>query len=161
VSSAFKDEFTVPDNYSMADVKSKVKAWNASPYGADYVMEVKHDRHILLTKTKHDMKLCFVPCVVPFISIPVMFLGLGAGPAGFFFGFIMWLIIVVVAELWAVYTFCLNPKKAEYEIMFSNETPIRVHVYASGEIAASAHEYKALRDTLYGGTRDQGVGLEF
>jgi hypothetical protein len=156
--SAFKDEFTVPDNYSMEDIKRRVRSWNASPLGEDYIMEVKSDRHIILTKAKHDLKLCFLPCIAPFAGIPVLFLFIGAGPSGFLFGLAVYLVLILTIEIWAVYKFCLNPKKAVYEIMFSNEMPIRVHVYASGEIAASAHEYRALRDSLYGGSGDQGMG---
>lgn len=159
--SAFKDEFTVPENYSMDDIKRRVKSWNASPVGSEYIMEVKSDRHIILSKAKHDMKICFIPCIAPFVLIPILFLFAGAGYSGFFFGLMVYLALVMAIEVWAVYKFCLNPKKAVYEIMFSNEMPIRVHVYASGEIEASAHEYRALKDSLYGGSRKEGIGLDF
>jgi hypothetical protein len=159
--SAFKDEFIVPDNYSMEDIKHRVKSWNASPLGEDYIMEVKSDRHIILTKAKHDLKLCFLPCIAPFVGLPILFLFVAAGPSGFLFGMAVYLVLILAIEIWAVYKFCLNPKKAVYEIMFSNEMPIRIHVYASGEIAASAHEYRALRDSLYGSSGDQGMGPNF
>ncbi|MFW9963219.1 MAG: hypothetical protein ACFFCX_06635 [Candidatus Sifarchaeia archaeon] len=48
--SSFNDEFTVPENYSMEDVKYKVMSWNASYLGKDYIMEVRSERHIILTK---------------------------------------------------------------------------------------------------------------
>jgi hypothetical protein len=136
-------------------------SWNASMLGKDYIMEVKHENHIILTKAKHDMKLCFVPCVGPFLGIPIMFLFAAAGPAGFFAGFAAWLIFVFVLEIWAVYTFCLNPKKAEYSITFSPSIPIHVRVIGTGEMQASAHEYRALKDSLYGGPTDQGLGIGF
>ena len=56
----FDEEFVLPDNYSMGDIKQRVKNWQGSPYGTDYVMEVVSERHIILTKAKHDMKICCI-----------------------------------------------------------------------------------------------------
>ena len=161
MSISMNDEFTLSENYSMDEIKRRVMSWNASMLGKDYIMEVKHERHIVLTKAKHDMKLCFVPCVGPFLGIPIMFLFIAAGPAGFLFGISAWLIFVFVLEIWAVYKFCLNPKKAEYSITFSNDMPIRVRVIGTGEMDASAHEYRALKDSISGGRSDQGIGIGF
>ena len=145
----------------MDDIKRRVMSWNASMLGKDYIMEVKHERHIILTKAKHDMKLCFVPCVGPFLGIPIIFLFAAAGPSGFLFGFFTWFAFVIILEVWAVYMFCLNPKKAEYSITFSPEIPIHVRVIGTGEMEQSAHEYKALKDSIYGGPVDQGWGPGF
>ena len=155
------DEFTVSENYSMDDIKRRVMSWNASMSGKDYIMEVMHERHIVLTKAKHDMKICCYPCIALLCGIPILFLMLMASPGAGFFGIFAYLGLVIVVEVISVYLFCLNPKKAEYSITFSNDMPIRVRVIGTGEMDASAHEYRALKDQLYGGRSDQGVGIEF
>jgi hypothetical protein len=159
--SAFNDEFTVPENYTMADVKHRVKSWNASYLGKDYIMEVKSEHHIILTKTKHDMKICFYPCIALLLGIPLVFMFMMASPYAALFGIFTYVALVIIVEVVAVYLFCLNPKKAEYNITFSNEMPIRVRVTATGEIGMSAHEYQGLKDSLYGGRMESGPGFDF
>ena len=160
----FNDEFSVPDNYSMEDIKRRVMSWNASYLGKDYIMEVKSERHIILTKSKHDLKLCFYPCIALLCGIPILFMFMMASPGAAIMGVFVYLGIVIVVEVISVYFFCLNPKKAEYSITFSHEMPIRVRVVGTGEIAASAHEYKGLKDSIYGGSSgpsDQGLGIGY
>ncbi len=145
----------------MDDIKRRVMSWNASYLGKDYIMEVKSDRHIILTKSKHDMKLCFYPCIASLLGIPIMFMLLMASPYAALFAIFGYIAFVVIIQLVAVYRFCLNPKKAEYSITFSHEMPIRVRVVGLGEMQESAHEYRGLKDSLYGGQGDQGLGIQF
>ncbi|MHA1964068.1 MAG: hypothetical protein ACXACG_01180 [Candidatus Thorarchaeota archaeon] len=157
----FNDEFTVPDNYSMEDIKRRVISWNSSHLGKEYIMEVKSERHIILTKAKHDMKICCYPCIALLLGIPVLFMFMLSSPYAAMFGIFIYIGIVIVVEVISVYFFCLNPEKAEYDITFSHEMPIRVRVVGSGEIGKSAHEYESLKDSLYGSRQDQGLGIEF
>lgn len=159
--SAFNDEFTVPENYTMDDIKRRVMSWNASHLGKEYIMEVISERHIVLTKAKHDMRICFYPCIALLLGIPLLFMFVMASPYAALFGIFGYLALVIIVQVISVYFFCLNPKKAEYNITFSHEMPIRVRVVGTGEIEKSAHEYQSLKDILYGGRSDQGVGLEF
>ena len=159
--STFNDEFTVPDNYSMNDIKRKVMSWNASYLGKDYIIEVRSERHVILTKSKHDLKLCFYPCLASLLGLPVMFMLFMSSPYTALFGIFAYIAFVIIVQLVAVYMFCLNPKKAEYTLTFSHEIPIHVRVVGVGEMHASAHEYRGLKDSLYGGQSDQGVGLGF
>lgn len=158
--SSFSDEFTVPENYSMEDVKYSVKSWNASYLGKDYIMEVRSERHIILTKTKHDMRFCFYPCIALLLGIPLLFLMIMVSPFFAFFGIFLYIGIVIIVQVFAVYFFCLKPEKVEYSITFTHDMPIHVRVTATGEIDKSAHEYQTLKDSLYGGSSSQGQGLE-
>ncbi|MHA3963330.1 MAG: hypothetical protein AM325_007290 [Candidatus Thorarchaeota archaeon SMTZ1-45] len=158
--SSFSDEFSVPENYTMEDIKYGVKSWNASYLGKDYIMEVISERHIVLTKAKHDMRLCFYPCIALLIGIPLLFLIMMASPFLAIFGVFLYIGIVVVVEVIAVYLFCLKPKKVEYSITFTHDMPIHVRVIATGEIGMSEHEYQGLKNSLHGGRSDPRQGLE-
>lgn len=68
------DELTLPENYSMEDIKSRVKSCLDSPMGSEYVMEVVHERHIILSKSKHDMRVCCAGTEIP-IKISIYRLG--------------------------------------------------------------------------------------
>ena len=159
--SAFTDEFTAPDSYTMDEIKRRVMSWNASPLGKEYIMEVKSEHHIILTKSKHDMRICFYPCIAVLLGIPIIFMLLMASPYTSVFAIFGYLALVLVVEVISVYFFCLNPEKAEYSITFSHEIPIRIRVVGTGEIGKSAYEYQTLKDSLYGGRHDQGLGIEF
>ena len=159
--SSFNDEFSVPDNDTMDDIKRRVMSWNASYLGKDYIMEVVSERHIVLTKSKHDLKLCFYPCIASLLGLPIVFMLFIASPYTALFGIFVYLAIVIIVQLIAVFMFCLNPKKAEYSITFSHEMPIRVRVVGVGEMHESAHEYRGLKDGLHGGQGDQGLGIQF
>ncbi len=162
MSITMNDEFTVPENYTMDDIKRRVMSWNASMLGKDYIMEVINEHHIILTKSKHDMKICCYPCIALLCGIPILLMLTMGSPALGVFSLFGYLALVIVVEVISVYLFCLNPKKAEYSITFSHDMPIRVRVVGSGEMDVSAHEYKGLKDSLCGGGRsDQGVGIEF
>ena len=159
--SVFNDEFTVPENYTMDDIKRRVMSWNASHLGKEYIMEVKSERHIILTKAKHDMRICFYPCIALLLGIPIVFMLFMASPYTAVFAIFGYLALVLIVETVSVYLFCLNPEKAEYSITFSHEIPIRVRVIGTGEIGKSSHEYQGLKDNLYGSRQDQGLGIEF
>ena len=150
----FDDEITVPDNYSMSDIKHMVKSWLASPPGGEYVMEVVSERHVILTKAKHDMKICCYGCVGMFAStfLLIPFL-ITLYP--FTYEAILGAMGVIIAVIGAIMVitvavFCLKPRKVTFEMRFGNEIPIQIRIRRSGELQKSAHEYDSLKDAIGG-----------
>ncbi|MHA1964067.1 MAG: hypothetical protein ACXACG_01185 [Candidatus Thorarchaeota archaeon] len=151
----FNDEFTVSENYSMADIKHKVRSWLASPPGREYVMEVVSERHVILTKAKHDMKICCFGCAAMIVSIflfiPIVmtlplytYEALMNAVAGF-----IGVVGVIMAITVAI--FCLRPDKAVFEMRFGNEIPIQIQIHRTGDLQKSAHEYESLKSAILGG----------
>ncbi len=162
---SFDDEFSVPDNYSMEDIKYRVRNWQASPTGADYVIEVVSERHIILTKSKHDMKICCVGCVVEFIST-IVIVAFIFGTVGYDYNALMNAmagVFGVIGVIMAIFVglFCLRPEKAVFEMRFGNEMPIKVQIQRSGELQKSAHEYASLKSELHGDSQSGGPDLSF
>jgi hypothetical protein len=164
----FGDEFAVPDNYSMEDIKHRVKYWLASPLGKEYVMEVVTERHVILTKTKHDMKICCYGCIAMIASIFVLVLiMIGVGfpmynYAAFLTAMMAYVLVIGIIMALTVAAFCLRPEKAVFELRFGTDMPIQVLVQRSGEFQKSAHEYVALKDAILGGYSPQdGPSLGF
>ena len=61
-------EYEVPD-VSMDDLKARVKSW-LSEVGHECIFQIVSDRHIILTKAKHDVKIfCCYPCIISMIGI--------------------------------------------------------------------------------------------
>ena len=142
----YDDEFTVSENYSMEDIKHIVRSWLASPMGAEYIMEVVNERHIKLTKSKHDMKICCVGCVAEIIAA-VIAAGFLIGTVSYPYDYTNMMnaiagIIGVVGVIMTIFIglFCLRPEKAIFEMRFGSEIPIKIHVHRSGEIQKAAHE---------------------
>ncbi|MHA3963331.1 MAG: hypothetical protein AM325_007295 [Candidatus Thorarchaeota archaeon SMTZ1-45] len=160
------DELTLPDNYSMEDIKSRVKSWLASPMGSEYVMEVVHERHIILSKSKHDMRVCCVGCITTCASI-ILVVMIVIGTVGIYdyyalmnamilaMGIVMMIMVIFVA------IFCLRPQKAVIEMRIGNEIPIKVSILRSGELEKSAHEYFSLRNSIHREPGHGGPSLEF
>ena len=157
----YSDEFAVPDNYSMEDIKSRVKYWLASPMGNEYVMEVVSERHVILTKAKHDMKICCYGCVAMIASIFILvMIMIGFGfPMYSYIAFMnaMMAYVAVIGVIMAltVAVFCLRPEKAVFELRFGTKIPIQIHIYRSGEVEKSAHEYASLKNAILGGYSPQ------
>ena len=156
----FDDEITVPDNYSMSDIKHKVKSWLASPPGREYVMEVVSERHVILTKAKHDLKICCYGCVgmilSTFLFIPFL-MTLPSYSYEAIFG-AMGGIIAVIGAIMAITIafFCLKPEKVVFEMRFGNEVPIQIHIQRSGDLQKSAYEYDSLKAAIGGGADPLG-----
>ena len=150
------DEITLPDNYSMADIKYRVNSWRASFTGKDYIMEVISEKHVILTKAKHDLKICCYGCVAMiasiFLLIPLL-IGMSYPPSYTAFMNIMIGYVAVIGVIMVITAgiFCLRPEKAVIELRFGDEMPIHVYVRRSGEIQKSAYEYAALKDAILGG----------
>ncbi len=157
---SYDDEITVSESISMEDLKYKVKSWLASSYGRDYVMEVVSERHVILTKAKHDMKVCCYGCICMilsvFLTIPLFMFTVPYNEQAFMGAIMayMGLIGVIMAVTAAI--FCLKPEKAVFEIRFGSDIPIRVHIHRSGEIQKSAYEYETLKSTITGGADPLG-----
>lgn len=157
----YSDEFTVPDNYSMEDIKHRVRLWLASPSGTDYVMEVVSERHVILTKSKHDLKICCYGCIAMIASIFLLvFIMIGFSfPSYSYEAFLnaMMGYVAVIGVIMAITiaVFCLKPEKAVFEMRFGNEIPIQVYIHRSGEVDKSAYEYAALKNAIQGGYSQQ------
>jgi hypothetical protein len=159
--SAQSDEFTMPENYSMEDVKHRVKSWLAYPPGNEYVMEVLSDRHVILTKAKHNMRICCYGCIAMIASIflfVMIMLGINIPVYSYeammnaVMGAVMiYIAIIGVIMVVTVAAFCLKPEKAVFELRFGNDIPISVYIQRSGELEKSAHEYVALKKAILGG----------
>lgn len=158
----YGEEFAVPDNYSMEDIKSRVRLWLASPYGTDYVMEVVSERHVILTKAKHDMKICCYGCVAMIASIFLLvFIMMGAGfplynYAALLNAMMAYVAVIGVIMAITVAIFCLRPEKAVFELKFGTDIPIQVYIRRSGELDKSADEYASLKDSILGGFSQHG-----
>lgn len=156
----FDDEFTVPDNYSMADIKHKVKSWLASPPGREYVMEVVSEKHVILTKAKHDMKICCYGCVGMILSIFLLIPFMMTLPT-YSFEAVMnamgaYVAVISVIMVITVAFFCLKPEKVVFEMRFGNEVPIQIHIRRFGDLKKSAYEYESLKSTIIGGADPLG-----
>jgi hypothetical protein len=158
--SAYNEEFTVSEHYSMAEIKRRVNSWLNSHSGRDYVMEVVSERHVILTKAKHDMKICGYGCigiilssflVVPFL-MTVPFYSFEA-IMNVMMGFVA--IIGIIMSITVAF-FCLKPEKAVFEMKFGIEIPIQIHIRRSGELQKSAYEYESLKSAILGGADPLG-----
>lgn len=164
---SFDDEFSVPDNYSMEDIKHRVKSWQASPAGVDYVIEVVSEKHIILTKSKHDMRICCVGCAAELIGgFLVVALMIGTMSYPYDYNDLMNAAagaVGVIGVVMAIFIgiFCLRPEKAVIEMRFGNEMPIKIQIKRSGEIQKSAHEYASLKTELSGTSQRGGPAPTF
>ncbi|OLS29675.1 MAG: hypothetical protein ThorAB25_15000 [Candidatus Thorarchaeota archaeon AB_25] len=158
----YGDEFTVPDNYSMEDIKHRVRSWLASPSGTDYVMEVVSERQVILTKAKHDLKICCYGCIAMIASIFLLvFIMIGISFPMYSYAALMnammsYVAVIGVIMAITIAVFCLKPEKAVFEMRFGNEIPIQVYIHRSGELDKSAYEYAALKDAIQGGYSQRG-----
>ncbi len=154
------DEITVPDNYSMSDIKRMVNSWLASPPGREYVMEVVSERHVILTKAKHDMKICCYGCVAMLVSTFAMIPFLMTLPPYNYEAMLgaVGVIIAVIGAVMAitVAVFCLKPNKAVFEMRFGNELPIQIRISRTGDLQKSEHEYNSLKAAIGGGADPLG-----
>ncbi len=159
--STFTEEFEAADNDNMDDIKQRVKSWQESYLGKDYTLEIKTERNIVLTKAKHDMKICCYPCIIIIISafglVMIPMLSYQAAMTIV----LAYVVFIMAVEVIAVAWFCLKPAKSEYNITFSQETPIRIRVYAVGELDKSAHEYSGLKNSIQSNNRETGPGLAY
>ncbi len=149
------DEITVPDNYTMEDIKKRVKSWLVTPSGQEYVMEVVSEKHVILTKAKHDMKICCYGCVGMFLSVFLMIPFLITQPTYSYEALLnaMAGYVAVIGVIMAITVafFCLKPQKAVFEMRFGNELPIKIQIHRSGELKKSAYEYESLKSAILGG----------
>ena len=153
----FTEEFEAADSDTMEDIKRKVKSWHASYLGNKYTLEIKSERHIILTKAKHDMKICCYPCIILIISAFVI----AMLPYLSYLAAIGYIIFIFAVMIGAVGWFCLKPAKSEYSITFSHETPIHIRVDAVGELDKSAHEYSSLKNSIQSNNKSSGPGLVY
>ena len=164
---SFDEEFTVPDNYSMEDIKHRVRSWQASPIGVDYVIEVVSERHIILTKSKHDMRICCVGCAAEIIgSFLVVAIIMGTVGYPFDYNELMNAVagaIGVIGVIMAIFIglFCLRPQKSIIEMRFGHELPIKIQIRRSGEIQKSQYEYASIKSELLGGSQQGGPSPTF
>lgn len=163
----FDDEFTVPEHYSMEDLKHRVRSWQASSAGADYVIEVVSERHIILTKSKHDMRICCVGCAAELIGtflVIMVIMGTMSYPYDYndFLNVAVGL-VGVVGVIMAIFIglFCLKTHKSVIEMRFGHEIPIKIQVRRSGEIEKSQYEYRSIKSELLGGSERGGPSPTF
>jgi hypothetical protein len=155
----YVEEFELDGNVSMDVVKQRVKSWENSYDGTDYVRLVKSERDIALLKSKHDLKVCCYPCIIALISAMIIpFLAFSyVNVMLIAFGYIAFIMIIFVISYGY---FFLGTKKVEYHMTFSFETPIRVRIQREGgAIDEFAHEYESLKKMLVGHTKDSGPDL--
>jgi hypothetical protein len=156
----FDDEITVPDNYSMSDIKHKVKSWLASPPGREYVMEVVSEKHVILTKAKHDLKICCYGCVGMFLSVFLLVPFVMTLPTYSYEALlnVMGGYIAVIGVIMAITVaiFCLKPEKVAFEMRFGDEVPIKIRIHRSGELQKSAPEYDSLKAAIGSGADPLG-----
>ena len=154
-------EYEVP-NVSMDDLKTRVKSW-LSVEGHEYVLQIVSDRHIILTKAKHDVKIfCCYPFLVSMIGIFVIIsislsLPFAQAVSLMFLGSIALVGFVMAVSAWQ---FFLNPKKVVFEVRFSEGIPITVSIHASGNyLSKSRYDYDTLNSAILRTSVDHGVSL--
>ncbi len=156
------DEFVAPSHFTFEDVKVRVKGWLRGPVGSGYVFKALTEHHITLTKTKHNMKICGISCVLGFV-LPIALFIIGAAFAfssGGISGIIA-LIGMMALSMGAIMVigigmYCLQPQKVVFTIQISNELPIRIRVHGSGEIQKARYDYTTFRDAIF---RDSSLSL--
>ena len=159
----YSNQFEIP-NASMDEIKVRVKSWLASYEGTDYFMEIVNERHVKISKTKHDMKICGYGCATYCIaSIGAPFLLIAAMPTSvtaamsLILGYML-LIMMIIPIFMGL--FCLKPNKVEFDVRFSHEYPIRVMIVASGNMLDKAqYDYDSFLNALNPGSFDPGIGL--
>jgi hypothetical protein len=159
------DEFVIP-NTNMEEIKFRVKSWLSSYEGNDYFMEVLSERHIKISKTKQDPKICVYGCCtycigtfLGVIFIMSIYLGSIIATMNAIFGLV--LILVMVEPIFVAW-FCLKPNKVEFNARFSYEEPIRVIIVASGNMfESSRHDYQSFLHSLNPSSSDTGIGLSY
>ncbi len=157
---SYDDEITVSESTTMDELKYKVKSWLASSNGRDYEMEVVSERHIILTKAKHDMKVCCYGCICMilsiFLTIPFFMFTIPYNEQAFLGAMMVYVGLIGAIMVITTAIFCLKPEKAVFEMRFGSDIPIRIHIHRTGEMQKSAYEYESLKSTITGGADPLG-----
>ncbi len=154
----YVEEFELDDNVTIDDVKQRVKSWQASYIGTDYVRLVKSERNIVLFNSKQDAKVCCYPCILTLIAsiliviIPFPFQVAMVVVVGF-------IVFIFASVIGAYGYFFLGGKKVEIDLSFSFEMPIRVKMRLHGEFGDSAGDYESLKKNIQGHTKHSGPGV--
>ncbi len=147
----YSEQFEIP-NASMEEVKDRVKYWLSSFQGAEYLMEVVSERHVKISKTKHDLKICAYGCIVYIISIaalPFIVFPMVTSPATALTMIFTYMLVILLVLPIFIGLFCLKPNKAEFDVRFSMEYPIRVMIVASGNMLKdSMYDYDGFKEAL-------------
>ncbi len=159
----YTNQFEIP-NASMEDIKIRVKSWLSSFEGTDYFMEIVNERHVKISKTKLDNKICGYGCITYCLAtVGAPFILIAARPTNFtaaislIFGYML-LIMMIIPIFMGLY--CLKPNKVEFDVRFSHEHPIRVMIVASGNMLEKAqYDYDSFLNALRPGSFDAGIGL--
>lgn len=149
------DEFEAPSQFTMEDVKVRVKGWLRGPVGSGYVFKALTEHQITLTKTKHDTKICGISCVLGFVvplalaivGIPIA-ISIGGISGIFALVGIMMLSMGGIMVI-GIGMYCLKPQKVVFTIQISSDLPIRIRVHGSGEIQKARYDYTTFRDTIF------------
>jgi hypothetical protein len=138
----------------MEEVKSRVKSWLASGTGHEYVLEVVSERHIILTKAKHDVKIfCCYPCIISMIGVfVIVFIAVRLPPLQAVYLICAGCVTLVgLTMVIAAWQFFLNPKKVVFELKFSETVPIGVTIHSSSNyLSESRYEYDSLSSAVRG-----------
>ena len=157
----YSSQFEIP-NENLEQIKHRVKAWLSSYAHPDYFLEVISERHVKVSKVKHDTKICAYGCVTFFLAA---FVGSFILIASFYRGgdismIFIYLFLVMMTMPFFTGWFCLHPNKIEFEVIFSNEYPIRVSVVASGNLlAAYQQDYYSFLKALNPSQESGGIDL--
>lgn len=146
-----RDEFELSSDMTLFDVKSKVSQWHGSQLGKDYVLSVKAENHIVLTKSKLNMNICW--CTGVFAAIGVFSIGGLYFPPGTTVYEILqvlsiYAVVIITGIIVGITLLCGFQTRVEYSFTFHDGSPIHVSVYGKGAIDKTIQEYLSLRNTL-------------
>jgi hypothetical protein len=157
----YSNQFEIP-NGNLEQVKQRVRAWLSSFANPDYSLEVISERHVKISRVKHNTMVCVYGCITTFIAAfagAFMFVAsyYASGDISVFF---LYLFLVMMTEPLFIGWFCLYPNKIEFEVTFTNEYPIKVHVVASGNLLeAYQQDYYSFLKALNPSQESGGIDL--
>ncbi|MFW9956275.1 MAG: hypothetical protein ACFFD3_17145 [Candidatus Thorarchaeota archaeon] len=157
----YSSKFEIP-NENLEQIKQRVKAWLSSFSHPDYALEVISERHVKISRVKHDLKICVYGCITMFVmAFAGAFVLIGAFYASRDISVVfIYLFLVMMTEPLFIGWFCLYPNKIQFEVTFSNEYPIKVYVIASGNLLeAYQQEYYSFLKALNPSQGSGGIDL--
>jgi hypothetical protein len=145
------DEFTVPGNLVFDDVKERIRFWLKTGVGNEYQFRLITEEDVSVTRTKHDFRVCVIPCIVTPLVVALMIASIAIimiSPQNslmVMFGFIA---VIMISYVAAIGYFCLKPQEVTFELRFSRGVPITITVGGEGEIIRARGDYESLKKMI-------------
>ena len=146
------DEFEVSSEFTLEDVKNRVKAWLRMSVGKDYIFNLVNEHNITLTKMKHDARICGVACILIFVVPFAVIFGIRL-PYPITFETVLLFVGILIFSIGAVMAigiglYCLRPEKSIFTVHFSPDHPVRVRVFHEGGMLTAKSDYSSFRAAI-------------